>query len=126
MPRNSKLKLNSFVSDLVECCVKVLVAENALPADQAHELMLRAAKDICFLNAKSTVYIPEAKSLNNLARNVRIWQAYRVDGPAPACTRKFSSARTLELAVEFDLSPQQVYNICKSQREADSPETAAA
>lgn len=116
MARNRRLKLYEFVSDVVDASVEVLGAELALEPARARELSLRIARSICERNAKSTVYVPEAINLALLERNAQIWAAYQVDGPPPGCARKFTPARAIELSVQYDLSPQQVYNILAEQR----------
>lgn len=119
MARSRRLKLFEFVSDVVDAGVAVLTTDQQLQPDQARALMLKVARAICERNAKSTVYIPESIRLANMERNASIWAAYQVDGPAPNHTRKFSPQRAIELAGEFDLSPQQVYNIIREQREIE-------
>lgn len=116
MARNSRLNLYAFVKDMVDVGSTLLRDELGAPADRANELMLKMAQAICFRNAKSTVYIPEAKNLANMERNAMIWAQYQVDGPPPTCTRKYTPPRALELAAAYDLSPQQIYNILSGQR----------
>ena len=123
MPRNSRLKLFDLVKDLVEVTESALAAhltgERAVDPALARTIALSAAQQLCFRNAKSTCYIPEAKGLENLERNVRIWMAYQVDGHTPSYARKFTPERAMQLAAEYDLSPQQIYNILKTQRAAE-------
>lgn len=114
--RSRRLKLHEFVADLVGAGTGVLAAELSLDPIKARDVMLQVARAVCARNAKSLVYIPEAVSLMNLTRNALIWAAYQTDGPPPSCTRKFSPARAQELAIEHDLSPQQIYNIIAEQR----------
>lgn len=116
MARSRRLRLYEFVADLVDLGADVLTTSGRLPAEQSRELMLEIAKAVCFKNAKSTVYIPEAINLANMERNARIWAAYQLDGQAPESARKYSPSRVIELAAAHDLSPQQVYNIIAEQR----------
>lgn len=122
VPRSRRLKLFEFIGDLVEAGEEVLVQECGLTAERARALMLEVAKAVCFRNAKSTVYIPEAANLANLDRNSRIWAEYQVDNPQAPFTRKFTPARAAELAQKHDLSLQQVYNILRAERVAEFSE----
>jgi Mor family transcriptional regulator len=122
MPRSRRLKLFEFIGDLVGAGEEVLMQDLGLTADRAREVMLEVAKAVCFRNAKSTVYIPEAANLANLERNARIWADYQVDNPEPPFTRKYTPARAIELAARHDLSPQQVYNIIRGEREQEISE----
>ncbi len=119
MPRSRRLKLYEYVDELVQAGQEVLVAEVGLSSARAREVMLEVAKAVCFRNAKSTVYIPEAANLANLARNARIWADYQVDNPEFPFTRKFTPQRAMELAQQHDLTPQQIYNIIRGEREAE-------
>lgn len=119
MPRSRRLKLFEFVGDLVDAGEEVLVQELGLTGDRGRALAVAIAKAVCFRNAKSTVYIPEAANLANLERNALIWAAYQADNPEPPYTRKFTPARAIELAAQHDLSPQQIYNIIRGEREAE-------
>ena len=122
MPRSKRLKLYEYVGELVDAGVEVLTQRLQLPADQARDVMLQVAKGVCFKNASSTVYIPAAVNLQNLERNAQLWAEYQQDNPAPPYTRKFSPQRALELAAKYELSPQQVYNILRDQRDAEIDE----
>jgi Mor family transcriptional regulator len=119
VPRSRRLKLYEYVDELVQAGQEVLVAEVGLSSARAREVMLEVAKAVCFRNAKSTVYIPEAANLANLARNARIWADYQVDNPVAPFTRKFTPQRAMELAQQHDLTPQQIYNIIRGEREAE-------
>ena len=119
MPRSRRLKLYEYVADLVESGGQVLVDELQLEPDQARTVMLKVARAVCLKNAKSTVYIPEAANLANVERNGRIWAEYQLDNPEPPYTRKFTPARSQELAVKYDLSPQQIYNILRGEHHAE-------
>lgn len=120
MPRNSRLKLFDLVKDMVEVTEAAIAAhltgDRSVDPALVRTIALAAAQQLCFRNAKSTCYIPEAKGLENLERNARIWMAYQVDGYTPAYARKFTPERAMQLAAEYDLSPQQIYNILKAQR----------
>lgn len=120
MGRSRKLKMYEFVGDVIDCGMRVLIEQGDIAPEKARAMMTEVAKAICFKNAKSNVYIPEARNLENMSRNAGIWQAYQNDGPPPQCNRKFSPARAEELAVQHDLSRQQVYNILAEQRRAES------
>lgn len=116
MPRSRRLKLFEYVAELVESGEAVLTQELGLTSVRAQQVMLEVAKAVCFRNAKSTVYIPEAAGLANLERNARIWSEYQADNPEAPFTKKFTPARAMELAVKYDLSPQQIYNILRGER----------
>lgn len=117
MPRSRRLKLFEYVAELVESGQEVLTQELGLPSERAHQVMLEVAKAVCFRHAKSTVYIPEAAGLANLARNAGIWSEYQQDNPEAPYTKKFTPARAMELAVKHDLSTQQIYNIIRGERQ---------
>lgn len=119
MPRSRPIHLYSFVADLIEMSVEVLQRELGTDPERARALGAEIAKGVCFRNAKSTVYIPEALNLANMERDRLIWAGYQVDGPPPARCRKFSPERIVELAAEFDLTPQMVYRIVARSREAE-------
>lgn len=116
MPRSRRLKLFEYVAELVESGQEVLTQELGLTSDRARDVMLEVAKAVCFRNAKSTVYIPEAAGLANLARNARIWAEYQTDNPEPPFTKKFTPARAMEMAAKYDLTTQQIYNILRGER----------
>lgn len=114
MPRSVRLKLYGFVSLLVETGTRVLARRTGLGADEAHTIMLDIAREFCWRNAKSTVYIPEAINLTQIDRDAGIWAAYQQPGPA---ARPFTFQRIDELAAEHGLTRQRIYTIISTQRE---------
>lgn len=118
MSRSGRVHLYSFAADLID--VSMAAIQGAFKVDQeaAHPVAVAIAREVCFRNAKSTVYIPEAANLANMKRNDLIWAGYQVDGPPPGRARKFSPDRVVELANEFNMSTQYVYRIIKAARKS--------
>ena len=125
MPRSKRMKLPEYVVELVDVGVEVLTQDHGASPERARDLMIQIAKAVCFRNASSTVYIPEADALARLDRNARIWLDYQADNPEPPYTPKFTPARAWELARQHQLSPQQVYSILRGQREQEVSERQA-
>ena len=119
MPRSSRLKLHQFVEDLVKVGQDHLTAQCALPAEAAGAAMIAITRAFCERNAKSLVYIPEAANLAKMERNAIMWAKYQVDGTGPTFARKFTPERLQEIAAEYDLTPQQLYNIFRDERAAE-------
>lgn len=122
MPRCKRLKFHEYVADLVSAGTEVLCNDLKMQNGDARTTMINVARAVCFRNAKSTVYIPDAANLRNLERNAQIWSLYQEDNADPRGARKYTPQRALELAAQFDLTQQMIYRILRGAREAEIAE----
>lgn len=90
-----------------------------MPKEQAEELMRQIAHEVCFMNCKVTIYIPEDLDFTLTKRDIEIWADYPLDGPGPAGARKFTPRRVEELAAQHKLTAQQIYNIVRLMRKRE-------
>ncbi len=108
--RKGRKRPYQLVDDIVGVGAKRL-ALTGMGMEQAKELMREIAHEVCFLNAKQLIYVPEDLEFELTKRDQAIWSGYQADGPDGA--RKFTNARAEQLAVEFKLSEVQIYNIIR-------------
>lgn len=119
MGRHGRKRPYQLIDDIVTVGTKELISQVSMPETQAAEVMRQIAHQVCFMNAKMTIYIPEALELKLSKRDEDIWAEYQVDGPAPTCARKFSPARIEELATQHNLTVVQIYNILRLMKKRE-------
>lgn len=112
--RKGRRKPYKLVDDIVTVGSKELIEQLGVPVEQAREIMRHIAHEVCFMNAKSLIYVPEALDFELTKRDEEIWVQYQIDGPDGA--RKFSAHRVEQLAQERNLTAQQIYNILRLMR----------
>lgn len=84
--------------------------------------MRHIAQEVCWRNAKTIIYVPEALDFVLTKRDEKIWAEYQQDGPGPNGAGKFTGARVEELAIEYKLTVQQIYNIIRLMRRREVAE----
>lgn len=117
--RTGRKRPYQLVDDMITVGSKELIDQLAVPEEQAKELMRQIAHQVCFLNAKQYIYVPEALDFKLSKRDETIWAEYQVDGPAPTFGRKFSAQRIDELAAQYNLTTVQIYNILRLMRKQE-------
>lgn len=115
--RRGRKRPYQLVDDIVTVGARALVAQLQLPEEQAQEMMRQIAHEVCFLNAKNIIYVPEALDFELSKRDIKIWADYQVDGPEGAT--KFTAARVEQLADEHKLTVQQIYNIIRLMKKRE-------
>lgn len=113
----SKRRPYKLIDDMVSVGAQRMVEQLGLAQESAEELMTQIAHDVCFLNAKQLIYVPEALDIKLSKRDESIWDEYQKDGPDGA--RKFTVARAEQLAAQHSLSLTQIYNIVRVMRRRD-------
>lgn len=108
-----------FVDALVEIGVAELRKTGAVPDDQAKDLMLQIAQDLCARYARTVMYIPSLLDLELTKRNKEIWREYGQPGEGPMGARAWTPARVAELAVKYQLTTVQIYTIVKRMHQAE-------
>lgn len=58
--RTGRRRPYKLIDDMVTVGARELVDQLAVPEEQAKEAMRQIAHKVCFMNAKSMIYIPEA------------------------------------------------------------------
>lgn len=101
-----------FVDALVEVGGAELVTAG-MPAEQARDVMLGVAQQLCARYARTLMYIPTMLDIELTRRDQEIWEKYGQDGAGPFGARKYTSARVAELAVEYQRTTVQIYNIVR-------------
>lgn len=117
--RQGRKRPYQLVDDMVTVGARELVAQFKMPEEQAKEAMREIAHQVCFMNAKKIVYIPEAMEFELTKRDVEIWAEYQLDGPGPNGARKFTGPRVEELAAHYKLTVQQIYNIIRLMKKRE-------
>lgn len=112
--RTGRRRPYQLVDDMVTVGSKELSEQLAVPAEQAREVMRQIAHQVCYLNAKCVIYVPEDLDFELSQRDVQIWEQYQQDGPDGA--RKFTAHRVEQLAHDYNLTTQQIYNIVRLMR----------
>lgn len=118
--RTGRRRPYQLVDDMVSVGSKELIEQFSLPDEQAREVMRQIAHKVCYLNAKSIIYVPEDLDFELTKRDEQIWLDYQQDGPEGA--RKFSPHRVEQLAHEHNLTTQQIYNIIRLMRRREVAE----
>lgn len=108
----SKPKLRAFVEDLVAHATRVMTARLGVDSDAALQAGTEIARRVCEQYARTYMYVPTTDDFERAARNAQIWQLYG-EGPF-----KYTHRRVDELAAQFELTPQQVYNIVRKMQRA--------
>jgi len=117
--RQGRKRPYQLVDDMVTVGSRAIIDQLKLPQEQAEELMRQIAHEVCFMNCKVTIYIPEDLEFTLSKRDVEIWSEYQLDGPGPTGARKFTAARVDELAAQHKLTAQQIYNIIRLMKKRE-------
>lgn len=117
--RTGRKRPYQLVDDMITVGSKELIGQLSVPKEQAEELMRQIAHQVCFMNAKCVIYVPEALDFVLSKRDETIWAEYQLDGPAPTCARKYSAQRIEELAHQHKLTTVQIYNIVRAMKKSE-------
>lgn len=109
--RTGRRRPYQLVDDMVSVGSKELTDQLGVPTEQAREVMRQIAHQVCYMNAKCMIYVPEDLDFELSKRDEQIWIQYQIDGPEGA--RKFTAHRVEQLAQEHGLTTQQIYNILR-------------
>lgn len=124
MGRKGDGRVYEFVEALIEIGVRELQASLSIPEEQATAAMREIAHGICFQFARSYMYVPAALEFELSSRDEEIWRKYGEDGPpvtrADGSTypgaKKYTAQRVQDLANEYNVTLQQLYNIVRMMR----------
>ena len=118
MGRKQREKLLQFVDDLVAQAVAVLTTALQVPEPQAREAANAIARRICEQYAKTYMYVPSAMDFERTERDLEVWRKYGEDGSDGV--RRYSRDRVDQLAEEYGVTPQHVYNIVRLQQHIET------
>lgn len=113
MGRKQRTKLLQFVDDLVAQATKAMTASLDVSEEAAKVVATDIAHRICSQYGRSYMYVPTDLDFELSARDKEIWRKYGEDGPGERGARRWTRDRVDELATEYDLTPQQIYNIVR-------------
>lgn len=109
---DDRAELKEFVEAMHRIGVEQLAERLGTQPEAAADVMRRITDRICWQYARRHIYVPVAYD----PRNREIVDKYHRQGRASrACTPD----RIRELAVEYELTERQIYQILKDWREAD-------
>lgn len=122
MGRKSGRKIYRFVDTVVESATReMLTAGVVSDEDKARKVAVEIAKKICFVYAKTIMYVPADLQFELAERDKLIWDQYSQDGPDGV--RKFTPLRVSQLAETHNLTVAHIYcivRIClREQRDAE-------
>ncbi|UDF35598.1 UNVERIFIED_ORG: hypothetical protein LHJ69_00420 [Shinella sp. XGS7] len=112
--RQGRARPTRLVEDIVTVGSRALVSQHAFTETMAQELMRHVAHEVCRMNAKCVIYVPQALDYALDKRDQKIWADYQTDGPDGAL--KFTGPRVDQLATEHGLSHVQIYNIIRRMK----------
>lgn len=113
MGRKQREKLLQFVDDAVAHSVAVLT-ELGMPEEAARLAGTEITRRICGAYGKTYMYVPSDDDFKRDARDREIWAKYGQDGPDGV--RRYTRDRVDQLASEYGLTTQQLYNIVRLQQ----------
>lgn len=115
-PGGGASDVHDFIGLVVSVGRTVLAERLGVPADRAEAVARDMALAMCRAVPRTRVYIPLAIDAALAERDMLIWSQYGQDGVGPdgrISSRRFTRARVLELAAEYQLSEVQMYNILR-------------
>lgn len=125
MGRKQREKILQFIDDLVAQATRVMTTSLGIQEESAKRAATDIAHAMCCQYGKSYMYVPTDLDFQLSDRDHELYRKYGEDGPVDGrgiFARRYTRDRVDQLAAEYGLTSQQVYNIIRLMKRLELKE----